>query len=254
MRLAIFSDIHANCVALDVVLADIRARQVDQMVCLGDAIQGGPQPAETVARLRNLACPIVMGNADAFLLTGEITGAEPVTEQMAAVQAWSLARLTAEDRAFIGGFRPTITLDLSPDWRLLCFHGSPSSFDDIILPETPDDIAMLLLGLPQPERAQLLTGGHTHRQQLRRLGAALFFNPGSVGLPFRHPQPDPQSDAQPNAIVYVDPWAEYAIVTVEDAGQFGLEFRRVPYDMATLRHAYQAGGRPFAEDELARYA
>ena len=69
MRLAVISDIHGNCFALDAVLADLRAdlEPVDATVCLGDAIQGGPQPAETVARLRELGCPVVMGNADAWL-------------------------------------------------------------------------------------------------------------------------------------------------------------------------------------------
>lgn len=243
MRTAIFSDIHGNCVALDAVLADIRAQHVEQLVCLGDAIQGGPQPAETVARLRALGCPVVMGNADAWLLSGENTGEEPITERLTAVRAWSLSRLSAEDRAFISGFQATITLELGAGLRLLCFHGSPSSFDDIILPETPDDEVMRLL---QPADASLLTGGHTHRQQLRRLGTAIFFNPGSVGLPFSHPQLD-------STIVYVDPWAEYAIVTAQDEGRFGIEFRRVPYDVAALRDVYAASGRPFAQDEFARY-
>jgi putative phosphoesterase len=245
MRIAVISDIHGNCVALDAVLADMRWQQVDQVVCLGDAIQGGPQPAETVARLRALACPVVMGNADAWLLTGEIT-AGPVTQQQLAVRAWSLAQLSAEDRAFISGFQPTVTLEVGAGLRLLCFHGSPSSFDDLIFPETSDEEAQRLL---QPNDAQLLTGGHTHRQQLRHLEAALFFNPGSVGLPFSHPQPDPQS----STLVYVDPWAEYAIVTAQDAGRFGVEFRRVTYDIAALRHVFETSGRPFAQDELARY-
>ncbi len=79
-RIAIFSDIHGDCVALDAVLADIASAGVNQTVCLGDAIQGGPQPAETVERLRALGCPVVMGNADHWLLTGEDTGSEPVTQ------------------------------------------------------------------------------------------------------------------------------------------------------------------------------
>lgn len=245
MRIAIISDIHGNCVALDAVLADIGEQRVDQVICLGDAIQGGPQPAETVARLREIACPVVMGNADAWLLTGEVT-AEPVTERQKAVRAWSLSQLSADDRAFISGFQPTITLEPGAGQRLLCFHGSPSSFDDIILPETSDDEALRLL---QPNGAQLLTGGHTHRQQIRRLGGAIFFNPGSVGLPFSHPQPDLQS----STIVYVDPWAEYAVVTAQGEGRFGVEFRRVPYDIATLRHIFETSGHPFAQDELARY-
>ena len=74
MRIAVFSDIHGNGLALEAVLADIQAKAPDRLVCLGDAIQGGPQPAQVVRRLRELQCPVVMGNADAWLLTGEGTG------------------------------------------------------------------------------------------------------------------------------------------------------------------------------------
>jgi predicted phosphodiesterase len=242
MRIAVISDIHGNCVALDAVLADIRERPVDQMICLGDAIQGGAQPAETVARLRALACPVVMGNADALLLTGVKTGAKPITERQMAVRAWSLSQLSAQDCDFIKSFQPTITLELGPGWRLLCFHGSPSSFDDVILPETPDDEVLRLL---QPQPGQALTGGHTHRQQVRSLGAALFFNPGSIGLPYIPPWPD--------GVTTIDPWAEYAIVSAQDEGRLGLEFRRVPYDIAALRQSYETSGRPFADEEIARY-
>ena len=40
-RIAVISDIHGNAVALDAALADIERAGVDQIVCLGDAIQGG---------------------------------------------------------------------------------------------------------------------------------------------------------------------------------------------------------------------
>ncbi len=137
MHVGIIADIHGNRVALDAAVADLREQQVDQIVCLGDAIQGGPQPAETTALLRELACPIVLGNADDWLLTGESSGAEPITEQQIAVREWSLTQLTAEDRTFIRSFQPTITIDLPAGQRLLCFHGSPASYDDVILPDTP---------------------------------------------------------------------------------------------------------------------
>ena len=71
MHLAIISDIHGECFALDRVLQDIRRQGVEQIVCLGDALQGGSQPAEIVARLRELNYPVVMGNADAWLITGQ---------------------------------------------------------------------------------------------------------------------------------------------------------------------------------------
>ena len=82
MRLAVISDIHGECFALDQVLQDVRRQGIEQMVCLGDALQGGSQPAETLARLRELHCPVVMGNADAWLITGQETSSgEETSEQ-----------------------------------------------------------------------------------------------------------------------------------------------------------------------------
>jgi len=67
MKLALISDIHGNCVALDEVLAGVAGADI---VCLGDVVQGGPQPAGVLARLRKLGCPVIMGNADDWLLSG----------------------------------------------------------------------------------------------------------------------------------------------------------------------------------------
>src|SRR5215212_644996 len=131
MRVAVISDMHGNCLGFDAALADLRYQRVDQIVCLGDAIQGGAQPAQTVARLRDLGCPVVMGNADAWLL-GQHTEEHP-TPQQEAVLAWSLAQLTAADRAFVERFQPTVTLPLDGERHLLCFHGSPASFTDLLL-------------------------------------------------------------------------------------------------------------------------
>jgi predicted phosphodiesterase len=52
---------HGNDLAFEVVEVDIEKQKVDQIVCLGDTIQGGPQPAAVVQRLRTLGCPVVMG-------------------------------------------------------------------------------------------------------------------------------------------------------------------------------------------------
>src|SRR5262245_50507124 len=150
MRIAVISDMHGNCVALDAVLADLRRDPADQIVCLGDAIQGGPQPAEVVARLRELGCPVVMGNADAWLLSGQATSDEGISAErlskMSDVRVWSLAQLSNADRAFIAQFRPTVEIPLRGGRSLLCFHGSPTSFDDIILPTTPEADFQNLLG------------------------------------------------------------------------------------------------------------
>jgi hypothetical protein len=215
------------------------------MVCLGDAIQGGPQPAEVVARLRELGCPVVMGNADAWLLTGEETGAETIEAErlrkMEEVRGWSLAQLSDADRSFIAGFRPTVETPLGEGASLLGFHGSPHSFDDIILPTTPDDEIQRMLGGFEP---RFLAGGHTHVQQLRHLGRSFYFGCGSVGLAYRHNQP-------PGAF-RTDPWAEYAVLTV-DQGRVSLDLRRAPFDVDALSDAYRSSGRPYADEAIAQY-
>ena len=240
--IAIISDIHGNCTALDAVLADLARDQVGAVVCLGDAIQGGPQPAQVVQRLRELACPVVMGNADAWLLTGEITSpAETFTEKQLAVRKWQLSQLSQPDRDFIASFKPTVEIALEGGVNLLCFHGSPTSFDDVILPETPEEDFVGFLGA---WRGHILTGGHTHLQQIRRLGDYFFFNPGSVGVSFDRNQPDDNFQ--------LDHRAEYAVLASRE-GRLSLEFRRVPFDVNKLIEALIASGRPYRQEYAQQY-
>lgn len=246
MRLAILSDIHGNCYALDMALADLEQNPADAIVCLGDAIQGGPQPRETVARLRSLAIPIVMGNADAWLLSGVETGSEnPSSERLAKMQAvreWSLSQLNDDDRAFIRGFQPTVTIPLADQKLLLCYHGTPNSFDEILLPDSPYDVFLNALG---GDSDYVYCGGHTHVQFLRRVRDTFHFNPGSIGLAYSHHQPD---DA-----FYNDPVAEYAVLTVEGM-RSALEFRRVPYDVNAVIQNYKNSGRPHADELIKQYS
>jgi putative phosphoesterase len=245
MRVAVFSDMHGNDLAFEAVEADIRDQKIDQVLCLGDAVQGGPQPAAVVQRLRRLNCPVVMGNADAWLVSGEETADEGIPperlKKMGEVRSWSLSQLTADDVDFIANFQPTVSIQLEDGLDLLCFHGSPTSFDDVILPAAPEAEFQKFLGLYADH---ILTGGHTHAQQIRRNGKYFFFNPGSVGLAYNHNQPENEFHA--------DPWAEYAILTVEN-GQISLEFRRVPFDAEELIRIYRESGRPFSEEAIAQY-
>ncbi len=245
MHLAIISDMHGNCFAFDQVLKDIRQQGIEQIVCLGDALQGGAQPAETLKRLRELNCPVVMGNADAWLITGQETSPdEQTSEQQRIIRAWSLAQLSENDVAFVRQFQPTIEISLEAGKKLLCFHGSPHSFDDIILPDTPDDtVRQFLDGFD----ATLLTGGHTHTQQLRRLGNFWYFNPGSVSLAYNWELSDPAKGQ-----ICVDPWADYAIVSSEGAC-LDITFRHVPFDVDQLARIIRASGRPYAEEAIALY-
>lgn len=240
MRIAVIADMHGNGVALDAVLADLSAHPVDQAVCLGDAVQGGPQPAHVVARLRELGCPVVLGNADAFLLTG-VDGNEAVSAQQRAARDWSLAQLSEADRAFIAAFQPTVEFSLPGNRRFLCFHGSPASFHDRIFPDTPEEEVRGYLDASLPA---ILTGGHTHLQQLRRLDDSLFFNPGSVGYVY--------NTRAPGGGLRADPWAEYAILSADER-RFSIEFCRVPFDVAAWKRITLASGIPDAETMVTRY-
>ena len=55
MRVALISDIHGNLVALETVLSDLERDGLDRVLCPGDVAATGPQPHETVERLRDLA-------------------------------------------------------------------------------------------------------------------------------------------------------------------------------------------------------
>jgi predicted phosphodiesterase len=67
MRIALLADIHGNLSALEAVLAALQAEAVDQLICLGDVAAVGPQPHEVIGRLRDVGCPAVKGNTDAWL-------------------------------------------------------------------------------------------------------------------------------------------------------------------------------------------
>src|SRR3954454_6608873 len=213
MRTALISDVHGNGIALDAVLADLEREPVDQVVCLGDMIQGGSQPAEVVRRLRGLASPVVLWNADAFLLDPD-AGEEAKTERQLAVREWTLAQIGDDGAAFIETFRPPLDVSLGDGRELLAFHGSPASFDDILLPHLEEDGFRRLLG---PPAADVLAGGHVHLQWLRRYGDSTFLNPGSVGLAYDHAQDDDDD-------LRVDAMAEYARLNV-DGDRLQIAFR-----------------------------
>ena len=67
MRRAIVSDIHANLIALQAVLADIKGQQPDNIVCLGDICGYGPDPLECVDLVRAHCQWALCGNHDLAL-------------------------------------------------------------------------------------------------------------------------------------------------------------------------------------------
>jgi diadenosine tetraphosphatase ApaH/serine/threonine PP2A family protein phosphatase len=67
MKVAVISDLHSNREALEAVFADIRRREVTDLVCLGDVIGYGPDPEFCVDLVRGHARWCLMGNHDEAL-------------------------------------------------------------------------------------------------------------------------------------------------------------------------------------------
>jgi predicted phosphodiesterase len=213
--LALVSDIHGNDDALVAVVGELERLGIERVICLGDAVQGGPQPREVLDRLAALGWPVILGNADAFLLDVPADSPEWIGEEQLARRAWTLEQLSDAHLEQIRRFVPTLDVELADGFVLRAFHGSPRSYDDVVLPETPDAEAERILG---GSGADLLAGGHTHLQWARYVDGALYVNPGSVGFAYDRFDDDPS----PKSI------AEYALV---DGGS--VEFRRVPWQNAS---------------------
>ena len=208
MPLALVSDVHGNDDALAAVVAELERLEIERVVCLGDVVQGGSQPTKVLDRLAALGWPVILGNADAFVLEVPARSPEPITEAQLERREWTLAQLEPGHFKQIGEFALTLDLELDGGLTLRAFHGSPHSYDDVVLPETSDAVAEHLLG---GSGVDVLAGGHTHLQWTRLVDGALYVNPGSVGL--AHDRFD--AEPAPGAL------AEWAIVT---GG--AVEFRR----------------------------
>jgi predicted phosphodiesterase len=241
MRIAVISDIHANHVALQAALEDLARQDVDRTVCLGDAVQGGCEPRQVADRLREIGCPVILGNADAFVLSGVMSEGFTVSEEHRRVRDWTVEQLGPRGLDLLRTFVPTYEIELDASGTLLCFHGSPRSYDDVLLPDTPeDDLRATFDGID----ANVLCGGHTHLQWTLQLGAKTFFNPGSIGLAYnRH---------SPRDGFRFFPLAEYAVLSVTPTA-ISVEHKHVLFDVDALDRVARASGHPFAETVAARY-
>jgi len=240
MRFAFISDIHGNLHALDVVLADLQAAQVDQMVCLGDVASLGPQPREVIARLRQLNIPIIMGNHETYLLNPQLT--DKHHPWLRAAELWCLSQLSADDLNFLRSFQPQLSFTLDPETTLLCFHGSPRSNEEFIYPNTsPETLNDFFAG----QSAQVLVGGHTHVQMTRQHRGALVVNPGSVGMPCEFPMRGQNQH-------YLR-WAEYAILEMKE-GSLAINLQRLPIDFEYLAQTARASSLPDVEFWLSNWS
>jgi putative phosphoesterase len=226
----IFGDIHGNIAALEAVLADIAARGLDNLYCLGDLVGYGTFPNEVIATIRARAIPTIMGNYDQGVgHDSDDCGCAYKTPEAQALGersiAWSNAHTTAEHKAYLRTLAANIPLQVG-DLRVLLVHGSPRKINEYLYADRPDASFERLLDQAQVD---VLVCGHTHLPYHKTLPSGRHvINAGSVGKP---------KDGDPRACYVVLSAAGTAL---------NVEFVRVPYDVEAMARAIEATEMPDA--------
>lgn len=99
MLYGIYSDIHANLPALEVVLESMKAHGVERRVCLGDIVGYGAHPNECVALVKENADICILGNHDSVAIQWDSdTGFNPYAKR--AIE-WTQNALTPESKEYL---------------------------------------------------------------------------------------------------------------------------------------------------------
>jgi predicted phosphodiesterase len=246
MRIALFSDIHANLPALQAVLADIDRRRPDAVFCLGDLVGYNRWPNEVVDAIRQRGIPTIAGNYD-FGIGRSIDdcGCAYKTDEEKANGAISIARTNA----LVGGtqraYLRTLPAHLRVEYQLnndkldlLLVHGSPRKINEYLFEDRDEKSMMRIL---EDAQADILCFGHTHKPYHRvfpyeREGRSAYrhaINIGSVGKP---------KDGDPRAC-YVELEIP-AQLSVHEPDALGVSFIRVEYDVEAAAQGVLDAGMP----------
>lgn len=229
MRIAVLSDIHANVVALEAVLA--ATQPVDAVWHLGDVVGYGPDPDAVIDRLRGVDAVGVRGNHDAAAIGGrEIDWFNPDAR---AAMEWTRTRLSASSRAWLADL-PERRVD--GDWTLV--HGSIR--DPLWEYVTSRSAASASL---DELTTRVGLHGHTHvpiAWAARDGGVTTTMPSDGRAIPIESPRVllNPGSVGQPRDGI---PTASWMIV---DTDAWTATWRRVPYDVAEVQERMRGAGLP----------
>jgi len=231
-EIAVISDVHGNIWALKAVLNDIRDKDIEKIVNLGDCLYGPLDPAGTADILMNLYMPTVSGNEDKIIY-------DIANPHGSHTLDFVRKNLNKEQMKWLGALPfSTIAFD---DFFL--FHGTPESDmeyllldveKDRILLRSTDAVAVKLRSV----ESKIILCGHDHTPNFIRLrDSRLIVNPGSVGL-----QAYTDDQPFPHAIETGLPHARYSVITKSEAG-YVVESIAVPYDWEMASETAHRNGR-----------
>lgn len=220
MKIALFSDIHANLPALEAMLKDLDTRSVDAVYCLGDLVGYNVWPNEVIAEIRKRNIATLAGNHD--LKVKKLVTTDQSLSEPGKNYAYHL--IDADGRKYLTTLPAHIRLEfkLNDDaLNIVLAHGSTRSVDEYILEDTDETY---ILEMMSEARADIVCVGHSHRPFHRIFSSEQRFkhviNIGSVGKP---------KDGNPMGCYVVLNIHENSSTTVEDKVE--VEFCRFAYEV-----------------------
>ncbi len=192
MRIALFSDVHANLHALDAVLADIRSRSVDAVYHLGDLVGYAAFPNETVETVQREGIRGVSGNYDSTVATRyDHCGCKYEDPHQAELShlsfEWTLEHTNPRSRAILGAL--PFRLDVKPGGghaagpTLILVHGTPTLNTLYWHADRSDDFCRTMGRKAGARAGDIVACGHTHIAWVREVEGVHYLNTGSVGRP-----------------------------------------------------------------------
>jgi len=207
MKIALFSDIHANLPAFEAFLADMDSRKPDVVYCLGDMIGYNIWPNEIVSEIRRRCIPTLAGNHD----------------QKTKGYAYEL--VSADNRAYLNTLPAHIKLEYQLNnhhLNIVLAHGSTRSITEYVLADTDENYVLEMMN---EAKADVLCVGHSHLPYHRIIADKHVINIGSVGKP---------KDGNPMGC--------YVLLTIED--DIKVDFIRFTYDVEKSAQAIEASPLP----------
>ncbi|WPO90131.1 metallophosphoesterase family protein [Chryseobacterium sp. HR92] len=187
IQVAVFSDVHGNLPALEVVLKDIEQRGIRQKFCLGDLVDFAPWGNEVIEKIRSLNILCLMGNHDeriAFdipVVPLSKHSEEETNARFIAIDH-SKRHITEENKKFLSELPFHLKLNYKvgkKHWNIQLVHSSLSSNDTYLYESEKDDIFTNML---KDSQSDVIVMGHTHlsfKKQFENKTWAI--NCGSVG-------------------------------------------------------------------------
>ncbi|SDT50742.1 phosphoesterase, MJ0936 family [Mucilaginibacter mallensis] len=231
---AIISDIHGNSNALQAVLQDIKSRNIDIIINLGDFFFGALEPAETAKILQDIPMICISGNTDREIVENKDKEGMPRVR----------AELSAETINWLKDLPKTTTVD---DLIFVC-HGTPESDDEYLLEKVTQHGVFVyndedLIEKTKHIKEKVILCGHSHVNRVIYLSnGKLIVNPGSVGLPAYLGNAEYRF-----AMESMTPHAKYAIIQA-DGDDINVEQINYTYDWnAAAQRARNNGNDKVAE-------